>query len=99
MDCLFFVLLPYFLSAQQKVDVLITNGRIVDGTGNPWYKGDVAIKDGKIVGVGQLKNMKAAQGRSMRRTKSLLPVLLMCIRILKAMKLKIPRPIILFTMG
>jgi N-acyl-D-amino-acid deacylase len=33
-------------------DLVITNGRIVDGTGNPWFKGSVAIKDGKIVKVG-----------------------------------------------
>lgn len=33
-------------------DVLIKNGRIIDGTGNPWFKGDVAIKGGGIVRVG-----------------------------------------------
>jgi N-acyl-D-amino-acid deacylase len=32
-------------------DVLIKNGRIVDGSGNPWYSADVAIKDGKIVSI------------------------------------------------
>jgi N-acyl-D-amino-acid deacylase len=29
-------------------DVLLTNGRVVDGTSNPWFKADVAIDDGKI---------------------------------------------------
>src|SRR5688572_8417138 len=35
-------------------DFLIRNGRIVDGTGNPWFIGDVAIRDGKIVAVGRV---------------------------------------------
>lgn len=34
-------------------DVVITNGRIVDGTGNPWYDGDVAIRGDRIVAVGR----------------------------------------------
>ncbi len=29
-------------------DIIIRNGRIVDGTGNPWYRGEIGIKDGKI---------------------------------------------------
>ena len=33
-------------------DIIIKNGKIIDGTGNPWYYGDVAIKDGKIVKIG-----------------------------------------------
>src|SRR5438445_6214689 len=35
-------------------DVLIRNGRIVDGSGMPSFMGDVAVKDGKIVEIGQL---------------------------------------------
>ena len=30
------------------VDVLFKNGKVLDGTGNPWVKADVAVKDGKI---------------------------------------------------
>jgi N-acyl-D-amino-acid deacylase len=37
------------------LDLVIENGRLVDGTGNPWYFGDVGIKDGKIVEVGKTK--------------------------------------------
>jgi N-acyl-D-aspartate/D-glutamate deacylase len=35
-------------------DLLIKNGRIVDGSGGPSYRGDVAVKDGKIVEIGKL---------------------------------------------
>lgn len=42
------------VAAQQTYDVVIHGGRIVDGTGSPWYAGDVAIKDGKIVAIGRI---------------------------------------------
>ncbi|MGA9897811.1 MAG: D-aminoacylase [Terriglobales bacterium] len=35
-------------------DLVITNGHIMDGTGSPWYSGDVGIRDGKIAAVGNL---------------------------------------------
>src|SRR5687767_12816412 len=47
--------------AQVTADLLITNGRIVDGTGHSWYYGDVAIKDGKILKVGKLANVTATR--------------------------------------
>lgn len=43
----------------QDYDVLIRNGRIYDGTGNPWYTGDVAIKAGKIAAIGKLEGKTA----------------------------------------
>ena len=52
------VLLPFTLFAQQKnpvatvCDMLIRNGKIIDGSGNSWYYGDIAVKDGKIVAAG-----------------------------------------------
>lgn len=36
------------------MDYIIRNGRIVDGTGNPWFTGDVGIKDGITAAVGKL---------------------------------------------
>ena len=38
----------------QDYDLLLVGGKIVDGTGNSWFYGDVGIKDGKIVGIGKL---------------------------------------------
>jgi N-acyl-D-amino-acid deacylase len=40
-------------------DVLIRNGRVIDGAGNPWYRADVAIKDGRIAAIGNLAGKTA----------------------------------------
>jgi|HubBroStandDraft_6_1064221.scaffolds.fasta_scaffold00491_12 N-acyl-D-amino-acid deacylase len=37
-------------------DVVITNGHIIDGTGSPWYSGDIGIRGGKIAAIGNLTN-------------------------------------------
>jgi N-acyl-D-aspartate/D-glutamate deacylase len=37
-------------------DLVITNGHIIDGTGSPWYSGDIGIRDGKIAAIGALGN-------------------------------------------
>lgn len=42
-------------------DIIIENGRIIDGTGNPWYYGDVGIIDDKIIKTGYLKESLAKQ--------------------------------------
>ncbi|MBN1683283.1 D-aminoacylase [Candidatus Bathyarchaeota archaeon] len=42
-------------------DILIKNGKIVEGNGNPWYWGDVAVKEDKIVSVGLLKGVEAEE--------------------------------------
>jgi N-acyl-D-amino-acid deacylase len=59
---LFLLLIPLSVFSQQQVcDILIRNGKILDGTGNSWYYGDVAIKNGKIVGVGRNLQFTAAR--------------------------------------
>ncbi len=37
--------------AQQSCDVLIKNGKIIDGTGNGWYYADIAVTNGKIIAI------------------------------------------------
>jgi len=39
---------------QDKFDLVIMNGRVADGTGNPWFPADLGIKDGRIIKVGKI---------------------------------------------
>ena len=48
-------------SKAAQFDLLITNARIVDGTGNPWFRADVAIKDGRIARIGRVAVSEAGQ--------------------------------------
>jgi len=43
-----------FPQAPQPLNVVIEGGRIVDGTGNPWYLADIGIRDGVIARIGDL---------------------------------------------
>lgn len=47
--------------AQQSFDVLIRNGRVMDGTGNPWIRADVAVRGDRIVAMGRLPDATAAR--------------------------------------
>lgn len=58
MKWIFLLLFPLTLSAQD-CDILITNGKIIDGTGNNWYYGNIAVKNGKIIKIGRDVNLSA----------------------------------------
>jgi N-acyl-D-amino-acid deacylase len=45
--------------ATAPFDVVIRNGHIIDGTGSPWYSGDVGIRDGRIAAIGDLAGAHA----------------------------------------
>ena len=53
--------LPLTLFAQPPCDIMIVNGKIIDGTGNNWYYGNIAIKDGKIIAIGKVYYFHAAR--------------------------------------
>jgi len=40
-------------------DLVITKGKVIDGTGNPWFRADIGIKDGKIAKIGRLDQESA----------------------------------------
>ena len=44
-----------------KYDILVKNGKIIDGTGNPWFHGDIGIKDGTIAEIGDLSGKTAVK--------------------------------------
>ena len=44
-------------STAPAFDLVITNGHIIDGTGSPWYSGDVGIRDGKVSAIGNLASV------------------------------------------
>ncbi|MDB5251473.1 MAG: aminoacylase [Flaviaesturariibacter sp.] len=55
MRAFFFLLLFCSASnarAQAPADIVIVNGRVLDGTGNSWIRADIAIRDGKILKIG-----------------------------------------------
>ena len=51
----------FSFAAHSQYDVLILNGKIIDGAGNSWFYGDVAVKDGKIVYLGKTNNVTATK--------------------------------------
>ena len=48
------ILSVFSFAADSPFDLVITNGHIVDGTGSPWYSGDIGIRDGRIAAIGNL---------------------------------------------
>src|SRR5262249_9183712 len=45
----------------QDFDLILQGGRIVDGSGNPWYRADLGIRSGRITAIGDLKGRAAGQ--------------------------------------
>src|SRR5881397_3604819 len=41
-------------AAEPEYDLLIRGGRIIDGSGNPWFYGDLAVKEDRIAAVGRV---------------------------------------------
>jgi dihydroorotase/N-acyl-D-amino-acid deacylase len=52
----------FVFAADSPFDLVITNGHIIDGTGSPWYSGDVGIRNGRIAAIGNLS--AAARART-----------------------------------
>ena len=53
-----FTVLPA-VAQTPSFDIIIRNGHIIDGSGNPWYSGDIAIQGDRIVAIGKLDNARA----------------------------------------
>jgi N-acyl-D-aspartate/D-glutamate deacylase len=47
--------------AQPTYDLIIRGGRIIDGSGNPWYRADVGVRAGRIEAVGNLSSARASR--------------------------------------
>ncbi len=52
---------PFSQPQPARYDVLIRNGRVLDGSGNPWFATDIGIRGGRIVDMGRLGNAPAAR--------------------------------------
>src|SRR5574337_653354 len=61
MSRLILVLLCSAVLLPAQYDVLIRNARIVDGAGNPWYRGDVAVKGDSIAALGTMPAATASR--------------------------------------
>lgn len=47
------------LAGQPVHDYVLRGGRILDGQGNPWYRADIGIRNGRIEGIGDLSKVPA----------------------------------------
>jgi len=60
------LLIPAFLAVSAlaqppSFDILVRHTRVIDGTGNPWFRADVGIRDGRIAAIGSLQSATARQ--------------------------------------
>ena len=44
-----------------EFNLLISHGKIIDGSGNPWFEGDIGIRDGRIAEIGRIDSSRAAR--------------------------------------
>ncbi len=51
--------LAVYAAPQESYDLIISNGQIIDGTGNPWFLGDVGIRGDQIAAIGDLSGSVA----------------------------------------
>lgn len=47
------------LAPAQDFDLIVAHGRIVDGSGNPWYRASIGVRAGRIAAIGDLSGRKA----------------------------------------
>jgi N-acyl-D-aspartate/D-glutamate deacylase/CubicO group peptidase (beta-lactamase class C family) len=52
---------PTSEAVSSQFDILIRNGKIVDGSGAPWFRGDIGIREGRIVKIGRLNKATGKQ--------------------------------------
>ena len=52
-------ILFFAAAATAPYDLVIRNGHVIDGTGSPWYAGDIAIRGGRIAAIGRLDGVAA----------------------------------------
>src|SRR5436190_21317738 len=57
--CIVFLLCAACAAAADDFDLLLAGGRIVDGSGNPWYRADIGIRGGRIAEIGNLSGRTA----------------------------------------
>lgn len=64
LSCALFLILLFFsftLLAQEKYDIIIKGGKIIDGCGNSWYKADIAIIGDRIAKIGGINQANARE--------------------------------------
>ena len=42
-------------------DILIRNGHVLDGSGNPWQAAEIGVRDGRVAAIGRLGDVPAAR--------------------------------------
>ena len=55
------LLLALFAAASPRFDLVLSGGRVIDGTGAPWVRADVGIRGDRIAAIGDLSKAHAAK--------------------------------------